>query len=671
MAAVSPFLLDLTSVLSASAIGGFVANRLKQPVLLGYLAIGILVGPSGFGLLDTPERIQPFAEIGVAFLLFALGVEFSLTELKRVKDIAIQGSVLQMGSTILLVALGSFVLSVVRSPLEGLFLGAVLSLSSTAVVLKTLTERGETNTVHGQAMLAILIVQDLALGLMLALLPALKNPEDFGTALGVALLKVLLFFTLALAAGYWLVPPIIKRIAQTENSELFLLVTIALCLGVALLTASLGLSIEMGAFVAGLMLSEIDYSDQALAKVLPLRDTFASLFFVSIGMLIDPGVLWNNAVIILELVVLIMVGKALIVLPIILRFGYSFKTAILVSLGLNQIGEFSFVLALKGFEMGLIEREKYLLLVGTTAITLVITPIAMKFSPRLADKLANFPPLERYLRQWQRDKPLFVPETLCNHIVVAGYGRVGRVVTNILRDRGYPLIVIDNSEAAIQKLRSEGMPYIFGDSDSKLVLEKAHLEKAKALAIALPDPGSTRLLLKHALEIAPNLDIVARSHENSEIDLLTQMGATEVVQPEFEAALEIGSHLLSTLGESKPAIDDTISTLRTNRYLNIRPERAAIAFQNDISEAATSLHNEWIDVPTPSPLDGATLASANVRNLTGVTVMAIQSGGETSYYPKAQTALRSGDRLLVVGKRSEVAALRALLADDSSSSGAI
>lgn len=661
MAAVSPFLIDLTSVLGASAIGGFIANRLNQPVLLGYLAIGILVGPSGFRLLDTPERIQPFAEIGVAFLLFALGVEFSLTELKRVKDIAIQGSLLQMGSTIILVALGAFVLSAVRSPLEGLFLGAVLSLSSTAVVLKTLAERGETNTVHGQAMLAILIVQDLALGLMLALLPALKNPENFGTALGAALLKVLLFFTLALAAGYWFVPPIIKRIAQTENSELFLLATIALCLSVALLTASLGLSIEMGAFVAGLMLSEIDYSDQALAKILPLRDTFASLFFVSIGMLIDPEILWNNAIIIIELVTLIMIGKALIILPIVIKLGYSFKTAILVSLGLNQIGEFSFVLALKGHEMGLIEREKYLLLVGTTAITLIVTPIAMKFSPRLADKLANFPPLERYLRRWQRDKPLFVPETLFNHIVVAGYGRVGRVVTNILRDRGYPLIVIDNSEAAIQKLRSEGTPYIFGDSDSKLVLEKAHLEQAKALAIALPDPGSTRLLLKHALEIAPNLDIVARSHENREIDLLTQMGATEVVQPEFEAALEIGSHLLSTLGESKPAIDETISTLRTNRYLNIRPERAAIAFQNDISEAATNLHNEWIDVPTPSALDGTTLASANVRNLTGVTVMAIQSGGETTYYPKAQTLLRSGDRLLVVGKRSEVAAFKAML----------
>jgi CPA2 family monovalent cation:H+ antiporter-2 len=660
-AASEQFILDLTLVLGASALGGYLATRLRQPVLLGYLVSGIIVGPFGFKLLSELEDIKALAEIGVAFLLFALGVEFSLAELKRVKEIAIQGSSLQITLTIVLTAILSVLLGWVESPTQGIFLGAILSLSSTAVVLKTLTERGETNTLHGQIMLAILIAQDLALGLMLAILPALNEPSNIIKALSLAILKALLFIIGALAAGYWVVPKVIKTVARTESSELFLLTTIALCLGVALITAALGLSIEMGAFVAGLMIAEIDYSDQALAKVLPLRDTFASLFFASIGLLIDPIVIWNNLSTILGLVILVMIGKAIIIFPIIIKFGYSFKTAVLAALGLNQIGEFSFVLALVAFDTGFITQEKYLLLLGTTAITLVLTPLEMRFAPRLVDRLNTIPALVKYLERFQRSKELSFPDTICDHVVVAGYGRVGQTIVNILRNQGYPVLVIENSEAAIQRLRQEQIPYIFGDGDSELVLEKAHLEKAKALAIALPDPASTRLLLKRALEFAPELDVVARSHENSEIDVLTQLGATEVVQPEFEAALEMGAHTLNTLGEPKTNIDLVLNAIRTDRYLSVRPKRASELLQKDVIDAASAIHNEWVKIPTHSPLDGVTLAKANVRNLTGVTVMAIQNREGMVYYPKGDTILHTGDRLLIVGKRSEAAAFQDLM----------
>ncbi|MBE9119107.1 cation:proton antiporter [Lusitaniella coriacea LEGE 07157] len=655
------FILDLAIVLGSSALGGFIANRLRQPVLLGYLLSGLLVGPFGFGLLNDLDNIKALAEIGVAFLLFALGVEFSLAELKRFKDIAIQGSILQIGLTIIVVAVSSLLLGWVESFTQGIFLGAILSLSSTAVVLKTLTERGETNTVHGQVMLAILIAQDLALGLMLAILPALNDPQNLGVTLTIAILKVAIFFSAAFVAGYWLIPPLMKTIARTENSELFLLTVIALCLGVALITAKLGLSIEMGAFVAGLAIAEIDYSDQALAKILPLRDTFASLFFASIGMLIDPVILWQNIGAIIGLVVLVMLGKALIIFPIILKFGYSLKTATTASLGLNQIGEFSFVLALVALNLGAIARDDYLLLLGTTAITLVLTPIGLKFAPRLADKLLRIPAIAKYFRQRQSDTAFSLPDGINGHIVVAGYGRVGQVVVNILRDRDYPVLVIENSEAAIQRLRHEGIPYIFGDGDSELVLEKARLETAKALAIALPDPNSTRLLLKHALEFAPNLNIVARSHTNSEIDLLTQLGAKEVVQPEFEAALEMGASMLGSLGEARLSIDEAIRTIRTNRYLSIRPKLTRHSLKKDVSDAADHIHNEWVEIPNPSPLHGMTLAEANIRNLTGVTVMTVQRGNKTLYYPKGERRLKSGDRVLVVGQRAEVSVFQDLI----------
>lgn len=571
MAAEHGLILDFTTVLATSALGGYLVNRLRQPVLLGYLASGMIVGPFGFKLLSDVTRIQSLATIGVAFLLFALGVEFSISELKRVKDIALKGSLLQIGLTTAVVALLTILTGWVEGILQGIFLGVVLSFSSTAVVLKTLAERGETYTLHGQVMLAILIAQDLVLGFMLALLPALNQPSSIVFAIGAALLKVIVFLALSVGFSRWIVPGLITRVAATENTELFLITVIALCLGVALVTAKLGLSIEMGAFVAGLMVSGVDYSDHALAKVLPLRDTFACLFFASIGMLINPGVLFQNFGLILVLVTLVMLGKAIIILPIVVKFGYSIKTAIITSLGINQIGEFSFVLALAGLRQGLITEKTYLLLLGTTAITLVLTPIWLNISPYLADKFTQVPLFAKYLSSMAQPMLLSIPESISGHVVVAGYGRVGQIIVKILQNQGYPILVIENSEAAIQRLRMQKIPYIFGDADSELVLEKAHLKNASALAIALPDPSSTRLLLQRALKIAPSLDVIARSHYNNEIDLLTQMGAKEVVQPEFEAALELGAHLLTTLGEADEHIHSVIKNIRIDRYRSIRP----------------------------------------------------------------------------------------------------
>ncbi|MEL6384444.1 MAG: cation:proton antiporter [Cyanobacteria bacterium J06626_18] len=570
MASEHHFVLDLTVALGASAAGGFLAHRVRQPALLGYLVAGLLIGPSGFGLLSDVEQIEGLAEIGVAFLLFALGVEFSLAELKRVKNLAIQGSLLQMGLTTVLVMTIALLMGWATSPLQGVFLGFVLSLSSTAVVLKILTDRGETGALHGQLMLALLIAQDLALGLMLAFLPALNQPDIFWLTLGTATLKFVGFLGGAIALGRWFVPWLMRTVASTESQELFLLTVIALCLGVAWVTSILGLSIEMGAFVAGLMVAEVDYSEQALGRILPLRDTFACLFFASVGMLIDPEVLLNNWAVILGLVTLVMLGKALVILPVVLRFGYSFRTALLVGVGLNQIGEFSFVLALEGFTLDIINERQYLLLLGTTAITLVLTPAWIKSAPRITKGLRRIPGLRKWLDQLAEPRLFSVPDNIADHVIVAGYGRVGRVLVNILQNRGYTVLVIENSEAAIQQLRHRQIPFIYGDADAEQVLEKTHLETAKALAIALPDPISTRLLLQHALSRSPHLDIIARSHSDKEIDLLTQLGAREVVQPEFEAAMELGSHLLKTLGEDGEEIQHVLEGIRGDRYRSIR-----------------------------------------------------------------------------------------------------
>lgn len=566
-------MIDLTEALGTSAVGGYIANRLKQPALLGYLVSGLIVGPYGIGFLTDVEQVQAFAQVGVAFLLFALGVEFSLAELKRVRNIAIQGSLLQMGFTTLLVAAITLLMGWVASPLQGVFLGLVLSLSSTAVVLKTLTERGETNAVHGQVMLAILIAQDLALGLILAFLPVLTQPEAFWPTLGFAAAKITLFIIGAIASGRWLVPKLMQVVAATESSELFLLTIVVLCLTVAWVTNELGLSIEMGAFVAGLMISEVEYSEQALGKILPLRDTFACLFFASIGMLINPELLAEDLGIILGVVLLVMVGKAVVIMPVVLQAGYSLKTAVFASFGLNQIGEFSFVLAMIGYDMGLIGEQARAVLLGTTVITLVLTPLWLNLAPTVVDRLTALPGIGSFLLQFEKPQQSALPEGLKDHVIVAGYGRVGQVMVNLLLQRGYSVLVVDNSEGAVQELRKHDIPFVFGDADSELVLEKTNLEAAKALAIALPDPLSTRLLLQHALKRVPGLDVIARSHSNKEIDELTQIGAREVVQPELEAALELSAHLLTTLGEPPQNIRNTIDWIRSDRYRSIRPEQ--------------------------------------------------------------------------------------------------
>lgn len=651
-------IVDLVSVLAAAAAGGLFAALLKQPVLLGYLAAGVIVGPTGLGLIKEIIQVETLAQFGVAFLLFALGVEFSFSELKKVKVISLGGGGLQIALTILVTTLVSLAMGWVTSPPQGVFLGGILSLSSTAVVLKCLMERNETSTPHGQVMLGILVVQDLALGLMLAVLPALDQPaEEVGLAIGWALLQTGLFALGAVAAGIWVIPRLLRLLAKTESRELFLLGVVALCLGIALLTEHLGLSIEMGAFVAGLMISDAEYADQTLTYVEPLRDIFASLFFASIGMLIDPVFLWNNLELILGLVTLVFIGKFLIVTPLVRIFRYPLKTALIAGLGLAQIGEFSFVLASEGQTLGLVSRRVYLLILGTTAVTLVVTPFVLRLVPKLFAWGESIPWLAKFLEQ--SDEPLAISEDLPikDHFIVCGYGRIGRNIVKLLRDRNHPVLVIDQSESQIQKVREAGIPYIYGNAASSYVLEKAGVAEAKGMAIALPDPMSTRLCVKRSLEISPDLDLVVRANKDKDIELLYQLGAREVVQPEFETSLELSAHLLAGIGIPSPAVQREVQMIRNSHYLEFRPDQASEEISRDLKAVTGEMNSRWYALPEESPLLGMSIEETDIRRLTGVSVMAIRrAGGLTIDYPESLTTLEQGDRLLIVGETDEVAA---------------
>ena len=652
-------IVDLVAVFAVAACGGLLAALLKQPVLLGYLIGGMVVGPSGLRLIKELIQVETLAQFGVAFLLFALGVEFSLTELRKVKAIALGGGTLQIILTILITVLVCGVTGAWGTlPAKGVFLGSILSLSSTAVVLKCLMERNETETPHGQVMLGMLVVQDLALGLMLAVLPALHEPgEVIGIAVLMALLKIGLFAAGAVVAGIWLIPPLLRLLARTESKELFLLGIVTICLGIAIFTEYLGLSIEMGAFVAGLMISEVEYADETLTIVEPLRDIFASLFFAAIGMLIDPVFLWQNLELILGLVALVFVGKFLIITPLVSLFRYPLKTSLIVGLGLAQIGEFSFVLASEGQALGLVSRRVYLLILGTTAVTLMLTPFVLRLVPFLFDFAESMPWLKPYLVDDQaRDFSEDLPQK--NHIVVCGYGRLGKNLVKLLQQYQLSVVVIDQSESRIQQLRDAGIAYVYGNAVSLHVLETAGVSHAQGMAIALPDPASIRLCLKRSLEVCPELDTVVRATQDKNIELLYQLGAKEVVQPEFEASLEMVNHLLITVGLLPEVVQEKMQQIRQDHYLDLRPESSAAEVSQYLQKVTRDLNRRWYDLPADSPLIGMTLEEVNMRYLTGVSLMAIcRVDGEEIDYPNSQTTLLLGDRLLVVGSAEELTAL--------------
>ncbi|MBD2138868.1 cation:proton antiporter [Anabaena sp. FACHB-1237] len=652
-------IIDLVLVFAVAAGGGLLAALLKQPVLLGYLLGGMVVGPGGLKLIKEIIQVETLAQFGVAFLLFALGVEFSLAELKKVKAIALGGGSLQIILTIVItVILCGLIGAWDTLPAKGVFLGSILSLSSTAVVLKSLMERNETETPQGQVMLGILVVQDLALGLMLAILPALHQPpEVIGVAVFTALLRISLFAAGAVVAGIWLIPPLLRLLAKTESKELFLLGVVTICLGIALFTEYLGLSIEMGAFVAGLMISEVEYADETLTIVEPLRDIFASLFFASIGMLIDPVFLWQNLDLILGLVALVFVGKFLIITPLVKLFNYSWKTAIITGLGLAQIGEFSFVLASEGQSLGLVSRRIYLLILGTTAVTLILTPFVLRLVPFLFSLAESMPWLKPYLEE-DRVRDVADELPVQNHIVVCGYGKIGQNVVKLLQEYDLPVVVIDQSESKIQQLRDKGIPYVYGNGVSLHVLETAGVNNAQVMAIALPDPASIRLCVKRSLELCPELDLVVRATKDKNIELLYQLGAREVVQPEFEASLEMANHLLTSVGLLPEIVQQKMQKIRQDHYLDLRPERTEAEIAEYLAKVTQDLNHRWYDLPVNSPLIGMTLAEIDMRYFTGVSLMAIRraDGGEINY-PDSQTKLLTGDRLLVVGSIDELNAL--------------
>ena len=555
----SRLILDLAIAFGAALGGGLIIRLLKQPALLGYLIAGIIIGPNALGLISSADNINILATIGVVLLLFTLGIEFSFRELKRIRNIGIFGGISQIVVT---TALGMFVALYLldQSLYEAIVFGFLIALSSTMVVLGMLFDRGEANSVHGRVMIGILLLQDIAAAFAMFVLPALgAGDENLLPILGVAFLKAGVFIALVLVAGIWLIPRLLRRVALRQSRELFILSIAALALGGAFAAYYFGLSAALGAFAIGLMMSESDFAHQALGDMVPLRDLFAALFFVSIGMLIDLSFLAANIVPLLILVATIIFGKFAILSAITWLFGYRGKTVPLVGAGMTQVGEFSFVLAQLGLSAGVISGYSYSMILGSAVITIVLTP----FIFALASKLVARQKSEvMQVSSGVKEQPGIPPPTSSGHVIICGHGRVGSNVARMLTQLDIPYVVTDLDPKTISKLKKNGIPCVYGDVGNQRVLHEAGIKDAITLVLAIPDPVSIRLAFDHARLINPNLDIIARSHSSYESESLLKKGVSETVQPETEAGIEIVRHILCRLKIPQETAEQVISSER-------------------------------------------------------------------------------------------------------------
>ena len=556
-------ILDLAIVLGAALGGGLIARLLKQPAILGYAVAGIVIGPYALGLVQNTHNIEILATIGVVLLLFTLGVEFSFHELKRIRNVAIFGGIAQIAVT---TALGMFVAMFLlgQSLREAIIFGFLIALSSTMVVLGMLVDRGEANSPHGRVMIGILLLQDVAAAFAMFILPVLgTGNESLLPTLGVAFLKAGAFIGLVIVAGIWLIPRLLRRVALRQSRELFIISVAALCLGGAFAAYYFGLSAALGAFAIGLMVSQSDFAHQALGDIVPLRDLFAALFFVSVGMLIDLHFLAANITYLLVLVAAIILMKFAICSGITYIFGYRGKTVPLVGAGMIQVGEFSFVLAELGLGVGVITGYTYSMILGSAIITILLTPFVFALTSRICV-------IRRATMQVAgRGEEQLATGTLnlSNHVIICGYGRVGSTIARILSQLAIPYVVTDLDPKTISELRERGIPCIYGDASNPNVLHEAGIKDAAVLALAMADPVAVRLALDHARRINPNLEVIARAHNDSEFEFLQASGVAEVIRPEMEAGLEMVRHILCRLNMPEAEVEKAITDQRKGCFM--------------------------------------------------------------------------------------------------------
>ncbi|MGY8700060.1 MAG: cation:proton antiporter domain-containing protein [bacterium] len=636
---------DLILLVVTAFFSGLLMQRLGQPLILGYILTGIAFGPytGGFALTSVHE-IELLAEIGVALLLFALGLEFSLKDLKPVKKIALIGTPIQI---ILTIGMGYGIGQLMGwDAKSSLWLGALVSLSSTMVLLKTLMNQGWLGTLSSKVMVGMLIVQDLAVVPLIVLLPMLNDPSLGWISLEIAILKTVVFLAGMILFGTRLLPFIMRYIAHLGSRELFLLAITAIGLGVGYLTYLVGLSFAFGAFVAGMVLSESDYGHQALSDIIPVRDLFGLLFFASVGMLLNPEFLLDHWKQVLMLVLIVSLGKGIIFALLARIFKYGNVVPLAVGLGLFQVGEFSFVLAQVGVSTNSISHEVYSLVLTTAIITMFLTPI-------ISGQTAKLYALSK---RWFQHEPLdtinYPKSGLRNHVIIVGGGRVGFRIAQVLKRLSVPMLIIELDQLRVERAKHTDIPVIYGDASHEVVLEAAETPSARLLIITSPEVVIAQAIVENARKVNSEIKVVARAPGVEFLEEFKKLNISEVVIPEFEAGLEMARKALVHLHIPAAKIQHYTESLRQDLFASFFSENEEDEILEQLQWAENQFDMQWMLIKPGSVLVGKTIGESEIRTITASSVVGVIRDDVLEPNPDANFRFQANDRTAIIGTDS-------------------
>jgi CPA2 family monovalent cation:H+ antiporter-2 len=656
-----PLLINIALALGYALLGGLVARKLGLPTIVGYLLAGVALGPFTPGFIGDITAIQQLAELGVILLMFGIGLHFSLRDLWLVRDIAIPGALIQMGVA---TAVGYWMaVGWGWSPSAALVLGVSISVASTVVLLRGLMDLGALETPHGRVAVGWLVLEDLATVAILVLLPAVLSADRSAgwDVAALAIGKAIAFIALMLFLGQRVIPAMLGAIADTQSRELFVLVALAVAVGTALASAEIfGVSLALGAFIAGVVVSESPFSHQVGADLLPFREAFAVLFFVSVGMLVNPRYLWENWPQVAAITALIVVGKSLIAALVGFAFPYPARTALVVAAGLSQIGEFSFIVGQAGVNLGVLDDSQYSLILAGAIVSITLNPWMFRLIDPIERRLRRYPRLWARLNRFGPEiaRP---EEQFDGHVVVVGCGRVGRHIAEVLGRIGVSRLVVEADVTRTKRLTQLGIPVLFGDAANSEILRHTGLQRARALVVTVPDDTSALTIVTSARRLAPDLRIITRASTWEGAWRLKQAGATTVVRPELEGGIEMVRRTL--LGLEFPAYDVQRYTdaVRQEEFGVSTAREAGARVLEDLAHAVGSLDVAWIGVEGGSAVAGQTLTQSNLRARTGASIVAIGRGHSVISNPGPAEILAPGDRVAVLGSSSQITEAARLL----------
>ena len=638
-----PFLREFVIIMAAAVVVVLGCHRLRIPPVVGLLITGLVIGPSGLKLIADRDIVDVFAEIGIIFLLFTIGLEFSLERLKEVRRAFFAGGTGQAIGTVLLVA--AIAVAAGLGAGRAIFFGFLVALSSTAVVLKLYAERGDLEAPHGKLVIGILLYQDFLTVPMLLLVPVLSGAVE-ASALAVSLrfaggavLVAVVFFL-----ARHLMPRLLHAIVRTRVREAFVLGALMLCLGTGLVTESFGFSVALGAFLAGVVIAESPYSHQVVAEVGPFRDVFNSLFFISIGMLLDLAVVLAQLPLVLALVGGILVLKAAVTFAVVRLLGYPARTSLLVGLGLAQVGEFSFVVAGAGAAAGLLAGEEMQYFLAAAVVTLAATPALIQFGPAIAARL--FPGGVAMPRQ-AADGPR-------QHVVIVGFGVNGRNLARVLRETGIRYRVLELDGDLVKRALADGEPMVYGDATRREILEHCGVERASVMVFGISDADALRRGIRLAREMNPALHILVRSRRVAQIDDLYRHGASEVVAEEFETSIEVFNRVLRHYHVPRNIVEAQEKLLRAERYEALRTTARAGAVPERVLRFLAAGTTDVFFIDEGGLAVGRTLGELRVREQAGASVIAVVRGERSHTNPEPGFALEAGDSLVLVGSHAEI-----------------